>query len=291
MASCKGHDVSRVDLTAVRAILGFNESLSMNEDSYPGHLALPQAAYATVVADALARCRDRFPASGPSAYLTGSVATGEALVGVSDVDLFCFHRGQPRPDDGDWSRQTCADLYARHGTVAVEFHMNLFPLDRLRQDSFWRFMLGYNSIRLWGEDMLSALEQEGYPVPPPSPALAIGRRGFVGKCLEQAMAGQAPDSLGVLPADPSLASRKLVRNFILVEGAYLLMLDGHFTSFKRTSVMPQLRDRFPQWQGLYNLSEHILDHPYDSGVTPGDYMATCEPFVMFILNRLVAPLP
>ena len=251
--------------------------------------AKPQAEYAAVVEDAVARCRDRFAADGISVYLTGSVATGEALVGVSDVDFFCFHRGQGRPDDIDWSKRTCADLHTHHGDVAVEFHLNLFPLDRLRQDSFWRFMLRYNSIRLLGADTLAALEQEGHSVPVPSASLAIGRRAFVTKCLEQVMAGQAPDSLGVLPEDPSLATRKLVRNFVLVEGAYLLMLDGHFTAFTRASVVPHLRTLFPQWQELYELSDHVLDHPYDSGVTPSGYMAACEPFVRFILARLAAP--
>ncbi len=220
-----------------------------------------------------------------AAYLGGSIPVGEAWPGASDFDCFLFTSDDPTTVDLQWRAQSESELAKRFPVVSV-FHLNLYPLKRLETESFWRFILKYNAVRIRGDDILGRLADHGYPTPEPSPAFARGRRVFVSQCVEAACRGECPPSLGEKLDDPMLWTRKLVRNFIVVEGAFLLMVAGCFRSFRQAEVFSGLEKTFPQWSDLYDRSRAILKDPYAQGVYPEQFIRDAGPFLQWTLQVL-----
>mgnify|MGYP001236022580 CR=1 FL=1 len=108
-------------------------------------------------------------------YLTGSIMTGDALPGVSDVDWFMFITGEPTEEESAWCRELARDITTRYPAV-VDFHLTPYPLARLEGDSFWRFAVRHRAIRLYGRDLPAVLEARGLVVDAPSREMAIGRQ-------------------------------------------------------------------------------------------------------------------
>lgn len=69
-----------------------------------------------------------------------------------------------------------------------------------------------------------------------------------------------------------------MRSFVLVEGAFLLMSEGHFTSFRQGAVLQGLR-RFRRWRPLVRQAEAVLADPLEAAVPPDDVLAGLAPFV------------
>ena len=61
-----------------------------------------QAEFRPAIQRALKLCTDRFGEDLKAIYLSGSVAFGEALAGVSDVDWFMFQKVEPNEGDSSW---------------------------------------------------------------------------------------------------------------------------------------------------------------------------------------------
>ena len=223
-------------------------------------------------------CRNRFGGRLAATYVAGSVALGEAWPGASDLDWFVFLQGQPTHADKAWRRRTQKRLEADFA-VASEVHLNVFSRERLSRESFWRFILRYNAHRVRGGNLVAALGREGVPTPRPSRKLAKARLPFIRQCLSEALAGRSPPSLAELPADSFLASRKLARNFVIVEGAFVLMCQGAFRSFKQEVVLQGLRNTARQWRPLLRKTEAILTDPYQAGIAPESLMAEVRPFM------------
>jgi predicted nucleotidyltransferase len=217
-------------------------------------------------------------------FLTGSVAFHEAVPGVSDIDLFIFLTDEPGDEDTAWFDATLVELTALEPLLA-ECHRNLFSLARLEREEFWRYACRYNALQVYGSDVLAALEAHGVVIPAPSPAWARARAGFTRRILASLRGGVVPDYLYTPPADPHLAARKLARYFVIVEGAYLLMADGAFTSFRTADVLPALRTRYPQWADLWETTAALLDDPH---LTAGAYLPHLLPFVEWMVDRIAA---
>lgn len=223
-------------------------------------------------------CRTRFDRRMAAMYLAGSVAVGEAWCGASDLDWFVILHREPTPADKTWQRRTQRRLEQRF-PAAAEVHVNLYSLARLRREAFWRFILRYNAARMGGSNVIAELSRAGAPTPRPSRALARSRVPFVRQCLSEALAGRCPPALAALPADPYLASRKLARNFVIVEGAFVLMCQRRFDSFKQEAVLHGLRRVSRRWRRLLTMTDAILTDPYHACVKPDDLMAEVEPFI------------
>lgn len=151
-------------------------------------------------------------------YLTGSIMTGEALPGVSDVDWFMFLEGEPTEEELFWCHELVDDITSRYPAV-VDFLLTPYPLARLEQDSFWRFAVRHRAIRLYGRDLPADLQARGLVVDAPSRAMALGRQQWMQRILGDLQQGTVPTYLYQEPADPHLAMRKLARYFVIVEGA------------------------------------------------------------------------
>jgi len=220
-----------------------------------------------------------------AAYLGGSVAVGEAWPGASDFDCFIFISDTLTPNDIQWRAQIEAILAGRFSAVSA-FHLNVYPLQRLETEAFWRFILRYNALRLRGDDVLAHLADRGHLTPEPTCAFARSRHAFVSQCVEAACRGESPPSLESKLDDPLLWTRKLVRNFIVIEGAFLLMVAGRFRSFRQGEVLLGLQCSFPQWSDLYVLSRAILQDPYAAGVLPEQFIRDAHPFLQWMVEVL-----
>jgi len=237
-----------------------------------------QPEFENLVEAADRRCLTRFGDRLAATYLAGSVAVGEAWPGASDLDWFVFLHDEPTPADMAWRRRTRARLESQF-PAAAEVHLNIHCRERLEREAFWRFILRYNAARIRGDNVVAQARRAGFATPRPSRKLAKSRLPFVRHCLAEAVAGRCPPALAQLPADPFLASRKLARNFVVVEGAFVLMCQRRFKSFKQEAVLRGLRQSTRRWSGLLNMTEAILADPYRARVNPDALMVEIEPFM------------
>jgi len=158
---------------------------------------------------------------------------------------------------------------------------------RLRKEAAWRFILRYNAIRLYGVDIIAELEKEGTNTARPSKETAKSRIRWMRRNIEGAVRGELPQELfPKLPDDPFLATRKLARNFILVEGAHLLMADNAFCGFRQNDVLAKLKALYPQWVSIFVRTESILEDPLTTGVMPDDFIAEIAPFCHWSIDRI-----
>lgn len=246
-----------------------------------------QPEFVDLVAKLSDLCARRFGVRLAGSYLSGSVPLGEAWPGASDVDWFTFLSDEPTSADRSWSRRWQRNLQQRY-PAAAEVHLNLFPLQKLREEASWGFILRYNSERVLGEDVIARLADEGLEIVTAGPEVARSRLPFARRCLDEALAGRCPPALATIPANPYLASRKYARLFVIVEGAYLLMSRGEFRSFRQPDVVSGLRRVASDWERLLETTEQILADPYRAGVRPDELLAELGPFVAWMLQDIAA---
>ncbi len=244
-----------------------------------------QAEFRPAIRRALKLCTDRFGEDLKAIYLGGSVAFGEALAGVSDVDWWMFQKLEPDEGDSSW-RKVNESVLNEIYPVANGFHLSLFSLDRLRKETIWRFIFRHNSIRLHGTDIISELEEEGIHTPAPSREWAQSRIGWLEKITSAALDGRFSEEVLPLPQNPCLATRKLARWFIILEGAHLLMAEDAFRSFRQKDVLQQLGSLYSQWACLFAITERILVDPFAAGISPDTFIDRVAPFMRWAIQRI-----
>lgn len=165
------------------------------------------------------------------------------------------------------------------------FHLGLHGLAKLRAEPFWRFILRYNGTRISGRDLLSELESQGVAIPEPTRELAKSRVGWMRTNLEGALTGNVPKALFPhLPDDELLVTRKLARNFVVLEGAHLLMAQGQFAGFAQDAVLSALNRRHGQWGPVVSLTRETLRDPIEAGVAPMEFMTRIEAFCRWTID-------
>lgn len=234
---------------------------------------------------ALDLCLSHFGDRLKTVVLGGSVAFDEALAGVSDVDWFAFTTDEPTEADLRWQVKT-KQVLERDYHVVSEFGLGVFPVEHLRKQDSWRFIIKYNSVRLYGVDIIAELEKEGIATPPPSIELLKSRIHWTESMWQYACDGKIPEKLFKTPDDPFLASRKIARYFVLLEGAYLLMLDGGFLSFRQADVIDGLRRMHPEWDVVYDMTQRVSNAPHEACILPDVLMSTIKPFVNWMIQRV-----
>ncbi|MFC1735033.1 RNA polymerase sigma factor [Candidatus Hydrogenedentota bacterium] len=237
------------------------------------------------LAKALELCAARFGDDLEAVYLTGSIAAGEALVDASDVNWFMFLGRDVEENDTGWCREQERKLKEQFPN-AQSYVLCLFSLDRLRKESFWRFILRYNSVLLHGKDILSVLEEEGLETPRPTKELAQNRLWFAEECIESAVQGKLTTKLFVLPVNPFWATRKLARYFVVVEGAYVLMAEGKFSTFHERDVMGKLKRSYSQWADLFATTEAVVKDPVKANILPQVFVEQVAPFVRWAIEHV-----
>ena len=246
-----------------------------------------QKDFQPAVDEAMGACSSHFGPDIAAVYLSGSVAFAEAWPGVSDVDWFVFLNREPTDEDVQWAKDRGGQLTRKHPVVA-KFNVNLNTIDRLRRERIWRFILQYNSTRLSGRDLVRELESEGIPTPAPDRALARSRVGWLECLVEATAAGRFSETVFTLPSDPHLATRKLARWLVLVEGAHVLMGDDGFVSFRQDDVLCQLERSYPQWCPLFQTARAVLKDPFRAGITPEGFTKDALAFLRWGIERIKA---
>ena len=244
-----------------------------------------QEGYRELVSVADKWCADRFGDRLAATYLAGSVAVGEAWPGASDLDWWVFLRDELTRADRAWRARAEKRLETRF-PIAPDVHLSVFSVERLKRETFWRFILRYNSLRIRGRNLVAELGRACARTPRPSRKLARSRLPFVRMCLDEALAGRPVPALGSLPSDFFLATRKLARNFVIVEGAYVLMAKGEFVSFRQEAVLQGVRRISRRWGNLTKMTEAILQDPHGAAVRPDEFMKEAGPFVNWAIGEI-----
>jgi hypothetical protein len=258
-----------------------------------GRVALQQE-YLSLVCELASTCTNRLGSYLQALYVGGSVAAGEAWPESSDVDSFMITSIEPSLDDKRWCDLEALRLAEKY-PIAKEVHLNLYSIAFLREEQMLlKFILRYNAQCVIGASLLENIERAGFPIACPSKELAKGRLWFVKKCVRGLDDGHFPDGLfgSAVPNDLSLisnndwmATRKIVRNYILVEGAYLLMLTGDFRSFHREDVLDRIAALYPESRELMQLARKVMTFPVQEKVAPQRAREILLPFLYWVIAR------
>ena len=244
-----------------------------------------QREFQPAIEEALALCSARFGGRLRATYLSGSVAFGEAWPGASDVDWFMFMDSEPREDDLAWCEDQARSLTETHAAVG-KFTLNLHSIKRLEREAIWRFILRYNSVRLTGPDLLAELEERDLETPAPTKDLAQSRAAWMERLTDATEQGRFSEAAFPLPDNSFLATRKLARWLVLVEGAHVLMADGAFVSFRQPDVLRQLRSCYPTWEDLWAKTTMILRDPFAAGIAPDGFIPEAVAFLRWGISRI-----
>ncbi|GMV80577.1 MAG: hypothetical protein AMXMBFR7_17610 [Planctomycetota bacterium] len=192
-----------------------------------------------------------------SFYVWGSVHRNEAVPGVSDLDTAIFIKDPwDKEKDEGWLRSVNKKLsgsFMGVGGLSRPHHVDevlkgmradVNERDRTRTEA-WMHRLRYDATLLEGQGITGPLDLF-------SPGPAWASEAFQSTLdLARVAVGRHPeDTLEFkLPAEPRLRLRKLARLGVL-GGAYLLMGQHRFQSYKWTAVLPPIAARFPRWNGF-----------------------------------------
>ena len=193
-------------------------------------------------------------------YVWGSVHRGEAVAGVSDLDLHAFVGGAPDAADEAWF-QTMRHVLAAQYPGTFGLSRPLIAADWLGGESAaMHFRLRYDATRLWGADRLPAPES----LPPIDRAFGAGSFESV-RALSRFAAGETivNETDFDLPDDPALRLRKLARLAVL-GGAWYLVATGALRSLRGADALPVLRESFPDWESFLTKTEKWYIHPVNA---------------------------
>lgn len=240
-----------------------------------------QQVFATLVDDAVERCRAYFGGRLTAFYLHGSVAQGDAIPGVSDLDTYLVIEDEMRLPDRQWLAEAEKTLVSQYLALTDGVHLTACSIAELQQNDFAKFALKYNAILITGRDVVSEMQ-----VPLPDAQMARGRLSFARQCFRDALAGRQPANTGDIPADTYDAARKFARYFVIIEGAYFLMAQGVFVSFEKQVVLAGLRAYGSVFQNVLDATECVLADAHTAQLTQTDYLRMIEPFVKWMFDEI-----
>jgi hypothetical protein len=259
-----------------------------------------------------------------SVYVWGSVARGEAVPCVSDIELSIFirdaytdgdryawrdkeadprlqgeipcFRGLPPATPIQPLREGWASYRELSGEADGEILARYYSQGTLTEAEKRRIgsraflhQIQSDAVRVWGEDLAAEARAE----PSADRAWAIGAFGSPWTVVRGA-AGQPPATAGeaqqrhewALPAGPALRRRKLARLAVL-GGAYLLMAEGRFRSYRGRDVLPALSAAYPRWADFLAETERLYVSVRVAGRQDLDeYLATLMPWMDWIGQQL-----
>ncbi len=146
-------------------------------------------------------------------YLYGSVARGEAVPGVSDLDVTLILRHRPAPRDTSMLEALRLALAARHPEVSkIDFNIGT-RIDALapRHLHSWGYWLKHHCRCIWGNDLSRCFTPF-----PPSRTIALAINGDAVEVLErqareiEQLREQPPDAATIVRRQRE-AARKLIR--------------------------------------------------------------------------------
>lgn len=241
-----------------------------------------QPEFQPLVTAATTLCADLLADRLAAIYLHGSVAMGDAVAGISDLDCYLVLADAPAEADLDRLSHLQSRLLTEY-PIVDEVHLAAHSTDDLAADPFSRFILKYNSTPIFGRDIVRELDRIN-PTLEPNAATAKGRLSFARHCFSQALNGRHPDCTGPLPSDPCYVSRKFARYFVVIEGAYFLMSQNKFTSFAKEDVLSKLADC--GFAEELSLARAVLSDARRAAVEPADFLRRVRPLVDWMFDTI-----
>jgi len=213
-------------------------------------------------------------------FLHGSIALGDAVPGISDLDAMLLLGDGVSQDDLAVQQELQASLQAQF-PVADEVHLTLMCTGDLAQNAFACFALKYNASLLYGSDVTAA-----FPCPAPDKAMAKSRLGFARQCFDEALRGEQPACTGPLPEDTFYRARKFARYFVIIEGAYFLMAQNAFASFRKEDVLPALFAAAPQFSQALTLTKSVLHDAQNAMVDAQTFLSAISTLVKWMFDQI-----
>jgi hypothetical protein len=216
-----------------------------------------------------------------SVSVWGSAHRGEAIPGVSDLDLQAFITDAPVPADDAWFQRERHILEGEFpGTLGLS---RPFPVSNLlnglqpeatpqqrRLTQALGFRLRHDGTLLWGTD----------PVPEQSALPTLDRSFGIGGFESQRDLARWAAGLNSenktdfpLPDSPPLRLRKLARLAVLAGGWYLIA-EGRLLSLRGSDVLPALHDELPEWDAFLRRTEPLYILPTEENAA----IAQIEPY-------------
>src|ERR1043165_3532525 len=128
-----------------------------------------------------------------SIYVRGSVPTGAAVLGYSDIDLIAVLQQKIEAENHEWRR--AFERASRSTPVQIE--LGLVPVRRLTDSDEgwpWSFILGTQSLCVWGEDIIPSLPRFR-PDHYLARKLAAGTQRFVDRAILRAHTESDPSAI------------------------------------------------------------------------------------------------
>ena len=128
-----------------------------------GDRAKLQSAFQPLIDDTVKACLQAIEGDLHSLYIVGSMARGEAQVGVSDFDFIAVldYSVDPELVKQDWVVPTMQRLSERYASLVKEVEFDLWPQGYLFRDpdefSPGAFIIATQSICVWGSDLVPEL--------------------------------------------------------------------------------------------------------------------------------------
>lgn len=246
-----------------------------------------QKEFSPVVEETSILCRDYFTEKMLALYLHGSIAAGDAVPYVSDLDCCIVISEDLTRKDRQYLERMEKELQQKHPFING-IHLSVHSVKELAKDKFARFALKYNSMLYLGIDIARQLDENGCERFEPDAAMAKGRLAFARQCFEQALNNEQPVCTGEIPEDTFYASRKYARYFVIIEGAYFLMSQNKFQSFAKEDVLEQLYKHTDGFEKELDMTRGILENPKKAGVVREEFLRRIRPFVMWMFDRIEA---
>ena len=196
-------------------------------------------------------------------YVGGSVHRNEAVLGVSDLDLYPFIVDPFNESDRRWLNQAEQRVESRYAaanglcpprSVNEVFEGLQSTANQIARDRsyVWVHRLRYDTTLIFGSDLIA-----GHSVPDMDKRQARDYFHDVRDFVRYAAGLEADNKTDFpVPKTPSHYLRKLARSAIL-GGAYLLIGHGKLYSFKGTEILPLLRANCPHWNTFLDETEAL----------------------------------
>ena len=244
-----------------------------------------QKEFKPLVEDATLLCKNYFAEKLLAMYLHGSIAMGDAIPYVSDLDYYIVISEESGNEDNQLLEQMENELQQKN-SIVNGVHLSVHSIMDLTKDKFARFALEYNSVLYFGNDIVKELDNSGCEKFEPNTEMAKGRLAFARQCFSQALDNKQPMCTGEIPADTYYASRKYARYFVIIEGAYFLMSQNEFESFEKSDVLNKLYKYADGFKKELDMTREILKDPKSAGITHDEFLNRIRSFVEWMFDMI-----
>ena len=245
-----------------------------------------QSEFRPLVKDAVLYCEKYFDEKLLTIYLHGSIAKGDAIPYVSDLDFYIVISCKLKHKDKKYIEIMEQRLQQKY-PIINGIHFSVHSLGDLENDKFARFILKYNSMLYFGKDIVKELDDiVGCEKFEPNVKLAKSRLDFARECFKQALDDKQPMCVDEVPNDTYYAARKYARYFVVIEGAYFLMSQNKFESFEKMDVLDKLYKYTNGFEKELDMTRQILIDSKRTGISHYEFLKRIRSFVEWMFDMI-----